>query len=121
MSRLMNATSAHPTSARQSIERSEVSSSDIINSNMADAYNVDNGSARVINGADHSAISHWIGHQSDPRQRCFRFSTESTYSGGVGQVRNQSRQRMATPSSPTNQCASLLDVVANHAARRQRR
>jgi hypothetical protein len=60
-----------PTSARPSIERNEDLSSDIINSNIADAYNVDYGSARVINGADHSAMSHWIGLQSDPRQRCF--------------------------------------------------
>jgi len=115
MPSLTNATSARPSI------RSEVSSSNIINFNMADAYNVDNGSARVINCADHSAASHWIGRQSDPCQRGFSFSAESTYSGGVDQARNQSRERMATPSSPaSNHDASLLGIVANHAARRQR-
>ena len=67
-----------------------------------------------------SATAHWIGHQSDPRRRSA--SAESIYIGGPSnQVRNPTTRGRITMPSPTNDDLSLRDLVASHAACRQRR
>lgn len=74
----------------------------------------------VTRATGDSTTAHWIGHQSDPRWR--GASAESSYSGGSGNpVRNPTTRGRITMPSPTNDELLLRDLVASHAARRQRR
>lgn len=98
----------------------------------------------VTSATGDNATAHCIGHESDPCQRSA--SAEPTYSGGPSnqirnpttrgrsasaeptygggpsnQVRNPTTRGRITMPSPTNDGLSLRDLIASHAARRQRR
>lgn len=124
----LSSSSTNPITATMwpNVERSEIPpsllTSSILRSNMVDAYSVvgNMSSARVTRATGHSATTNWIGHQQSDTLR--RIVSEGyTAATGNNQGWNPLREERTTTPSSINDAFSLRDLVANHAARRQKR